>query len=67
MTVALIFFEMTVNVAVNLSLIPPKGMALPFISYGGSSAIAHGFLIGFLCVANRKKYNFVPMGREYMI
>lgn len=56
---SLIFFEMFINMAVNLSLIPPKGMVLPFISYGGSSIIAHAFLIGFLCIANRRKYRFV--------
>lgn len=55
---ALIFFEMAVNISVNLGLIPAKGMALPFISYGGSSIIAHAFLIGFLCVVNRRKYRF---------
>ena len=57
----MIFFEMFVNMAVNLSLIPPKGMALPFIGYGGSSMLANAFLMGFLCVANRKKYRFIPV------
>jgi len=61
LTIALIFFEMFVNMAVNLSLIPPKGMALPFLSYGGSSMLANAFLMGFLCVANRKKYRFIPV------
>jgi cell division protein FtsW len=61
LTVALIFFEVFVNMSVNLSLIPPKGMALPFISYGGSSMFAHAFLISFLCVANRRKYRFIPI------
>jgi cell division protein FtsW len=61
LTIALLFFEMSVNMAVNLSLIPPKGMALPFISYGGSSMLANAFLIGFLCVANRRKYRFIPI------
>ena len=58
---ALIFFEMAVNVSVNLSLIPPKGMALPFISYGGSSIIAHALLIGILCIATRRKYRFLAL------
>lgn len=59
--VALLFFEVFVNVAVNLSLIPPKGMVLPFVSYGGSSMLAHMMLIGMLCVVNRRKYRFIPM------
>ena len=37
-----------VNIAVVMGLLPTKGLALPFISYGGSSLILSLFSIGIL-------------------
>ena len=44
-----------INMAVNVGLFPPKGMTLPFISYGGSSVLALGFLAGFVLCLSRKR------------
>jgi cell division protein FtsW len=42
-----------INMAVNLHLIPAKGMTLPFISYGGSSMISLAYGMGMLLALSR--------------
>lgn len=59
LTCILLFFEFFLNVSVSLDLVPTKGIAMPFISYGGSSLVSHGFLIGFLLAFNKKRYFFL--------
>ncbi len=44
-----------VNMASTLQLIPTKGMTLPFISYGGSSAMAVALGIGMLLALTRSR------------
>ncbi len=44
-----------INVAVNLNLIPTKGMTLPFISYGGSSMLAMGLTLGMALALTRRR------------
>ena len=45
--VTLLVVQACIHVAVNLSLIPAKGMTLPFISFGGSSMIGSALALGF--------------------
>lgn len=41
------------NISVALGLIPPTGLTLPFISYGGSSLIVYMLLIGIVLNVSR--------------
>ena len=46
-------FQTVVNISSSLSLIPTKGMTLPFVSYGGSSLVSLGFGIGIVLALTR--------------
>ena len=54
-----------INMSVAVRLLPAKGMTLPFVSYGGSSLIAGGILIGMLLALTRKR----PQGeiQDYLV
>ncbi len=43
-----LFVQMVVNIGVNLALLPTTGVALPFVSYGGSSLLITFIMIGIL-------------------
>jgi len=45
--VTLLVAQASIHIAVNLSLLPAKGMTLPFISFGGSSMIGSALALGF--------------------
>lgn len=47
--------QAVINVAVALSLLPAKGMTLPFVSYGGSSMLAVAFGVGMLLALTRRR------------
>lgn len=44
-----------VNMASTVHLIPPKGITLPFISYGGSSTIALAWAMGMMLALTRDR------------
>lgn len=49
-----IVVQALIHISVNLYLLPPKGMPLPFISYGGSSMLSTMAGVGLLLNASRQ-------------
>ena len=47
--------QAAINMAVNLHLIPAKGMTLPFISYGGSSMVSLAYGVGLMLALTRQR------------
>jgi len=47
--------QAAVNMAVNLSLIPPKGMTLPLVSSGGSSLLGSALTLGLALALTRRQ------------
>jgi cell division protein FtsW len=54
--------QAVINIAVSLSLMPAKGMTLPFVSYGGSSMLALAVTVGMLLALTRERF---PGYRRY--
>ncbi len=53
---AIVFgLQALINMAVNIGLLPPKGMTLPFISAGGSSMLALAITAGMLLALTRRR------------
>jgi cell division protein FtsW len=53
--VMLFGLQSCINMAVNVQLMPAKGMTLPFVSYGGSSLISLALGMGFLLAVTRRR------------
>ncbi len=53
--VALLTVQALVNIGVGSTLLPSKGMTLPFISAGGSSMLGTAITVGFLLALTRER------------
>jgi cell division protein FtsW len=58
--------QATINMMVNVNLLPAKGMTLPFISYGGSSLFSLALAAGFLIALTRKRPRARLQPRAYV-
>jgi cell division protein FtsW len=56
----LLGMEAFLNIAVVLGMLPPKGMALPFVSYGGSSLVCCLLSVGLLLNVSRNAGEVKP-------
>jgi cell division protein FtsW len=52
----MVVFAAELNIAVVFGMLPPKGLPMPFISYGGSSLVALCFGIGLIFSVLRKNF-----------
>jgi cell division protein FtsW len=63
--IAILFgLQSAINMAVNMHLMPAKGMTLPFISYGGSSMISLAWGMGMLLALTRERPQTEILSRD---
>ena len=52
----LFLIQALINIAVSMKLIPTTGVTFPFISYGGSSLISMGIVMGMMLSLTKKEF-----------
>ena len=53
--VSILILQTFVHIGVNIRILPTTGMAMPFLSYGGSSIISNSILAGIILNLTRRK------------
>jgi cell division protein FtsW len=56
-----------INMAVVTALIPPKGIPLPLVSYGGSSLVMNLASLGIIMSLSRGNLAWKPSSREFTV
>ena len=60
-----LMLQITVNIGMNMQLIPAKGLTLPLISYGGSSLLVTLLMLGFVYRIHRDGLGSQSLVRKY--
>ena len=53
---AVLAFQSFLNIAVTIGVMPVTGVTLPLVSYGGSSILTTGILIGLLVNVHSRRF-----------
>ncbi len=61
----LFIMQAFINIAVSMQLIPTTGVTFPFLSYGGSSIVSMGIVMGMVLSLTRKKFKEKGLIYEY--
>ena len=61
----LFIIQAFINIAVSMQLIPTTGVTFPFLSYGGSSIISMGIVMGMVLSLTKKKFKEKGLIYEY--
>ena len=61
----LFIIQAFINIAVSMQLIPTTGVTFPFLSYGGSSIISMGIVMGMVLGLTKKKFKEKGLIHEY--
>lgn len=65
--ILLISLQAAVNIGMTTSLLPNKGMPLPFISYGGSNLAVCLFMVGILVNIHRIGIPIAPLPERHVV
>jgi len=64
---SLLALQVTINMGVVMSILPTKGLVLPFISYGGSSLLVSLGMVGILLSISSRSEAFLERSRAGLV